>query len=133
MSYNYVCPHCEGHIRANSKVILSAETETGSKGLVLLSPQVGNYEVITHAEFKMTEGETLKIFCPICHANLQSKKDKRLARINMYDEQGNEHLLFFSEIVGEHATYEVHSDGIKAYGEDKDHYMNHWGESFSSY
>jgi len=133
MNYNYVCPHCEGHIRANSKVILSAETENGKKGLILLSPHLGNYEVIVHNSFSLTKGEQLKIFCPICHADLQSKKDERLAKILMFDEFDNEHQLFFSEIVGEHATYEVSNEETKAFGQDKEHYMNHWGESFSNY
>ncbi len=133
MNNNYVCPHCEGHIRVNRKVILSAETESGKTGLILLSPQVGNFEVIVHSSFRLVKGEQLKIFCPICHANLQSKKDEHLAKILMFDEFDHEHQLFFSEIVGEHATYEVYNDQIKAYGEDQDHYMNHWGESFANY
>lgn len=134
MSYNYVCPHCEGFLRANSKVILSAEQSDGKKGLILLSPLLGNYEVIVHEAFMLRKGDELKIFCPVCHADLQATKlDKHLAKILMFDEFDNEFELYFSEVVGEHATFQICNDEIRSYGEDADSYINHFGEMSTGY
>ena len=134
MSYHYLCPHCGGHLRANNKLILSAQTSQGQRGLILLSPQVGNYEILVHPTFELIKGDLLKLFCPVCHANLQFEGAQgHLARIIMRDEFENEYRLLFSEIVGEHATYQLCNEEIRAYGEDQEHYLNHFGETFADY
>ena len=127
---DYLCPFCKSQLRANRKIVFSAELEDGRKGLVLLEPELGNYRTITHPSFDIKLGCTIEFFCPICHENLAAKDvDNHLARVLMVDGNNKESEILFSKIVGEKCTYKINNGDIEAYGEDSDIYTNHFGEA----
>jgi hypothetical protein len=126
---DFLCPYCRGHLMANTKVILAARKESGTRGLILFNPQLGEYDVIVHHTFKLSEGEHLDMLCPLCHANLTDQTISRnLAKIKMIDDSGKEFDIYFSEIFGEKCTYKISGDKkIEIYGEDAGDYQNYWG------
>jgi len=127
---NYLCPHCKGHIRANNKIIIAAEKVDGSKGLLLLDPELGNYKLLKHPTFDINEGEKMKFYCSICHANLEVEEyDGHFAKVIMVDKNGVEYDILFSNIVGEECTYKLNDGIFEAYGVDSGHYTNFFGET----
>jgi len=128
MKNDFLCPFCKGVLNVKNNIVLAVRTESQKRGLVFISPKLGNYETTTHPTFHMKEGEHLDILCPMCHANLQAIAiDKNLARILMMDEAQKVYEIVFSEIAGEHCTYKLVDHMIESYGEDQNQYVNHFG------
>jgi RNase P subunit RPR2 len=129
MKRDYHCPSCEATLNPGTKIVLRA-THGHRKGLILLSPQPGNYDAIIPAELALTAGHSVDLFCPVCGTDLRCPSDERLAGITFQSarEAGK---VFFSRLVGEHATWVVTRETVRPYGEDADRYGNgnFFGES----
>ena len=127
---NFLCPKCRSQLVPNKKIVLLAKPSSGDSGLLLLSPKLGEYTATTHAAFKLSAGEKVDIFCPVCHEDLGDYKDhQNLARVIMVDARGEEYDIIFSEIIGQRCTYKVQGDKIESFGEDAEIYTNFWGEA----
>lgn len=131
MRNSYVCPSCRSHLKVTDKIIFSVITSRGKAGLLLLSPELGDYSVIYHNSLTIEEGEHVDFFCPVCHENLGIKNvNPDFAEVILIDEGGKEYKLVFSEIAGKRCTYKIaDNDILESYGEDADEFTNFWGES----
>ncbi len=118
MGVNYICPECRGYLNACDYIIFRAKTEKGEKGLILLHPELGNYTVMHHPEFKFEEGETVEFYCPICGNSLTTKQKENFARIIMLEEEGKEFTILFSRVAGEKSTYKIQGESIEIFGKD---------------
>nr|NQU89882.1 hypothetical protein [Bacteroidota bacterium] len=128
MERNFHCPFCHGQLYINERIILSAENENGHRGIILLTPDLGDYRAIKHPAFEIEEGQHTDFYCPICHADLiVEKEDKKFTRIMML-EMGEEYEVLFSQIAGERSTYVIGDHSFKVFGEDADENTNFWGE-----
>lgn len=121
---DYKCPKCRGHLRVDDNIILTAKNENGMRGLVLLHPELGNYEVITHPEFKYKKGEVLKFYCPVCHHSLDSSRHKNLAKIIMTDSEGQEFDIYFSKVAGEESTLKMIGEHVEMFGQHSENYLD---------
>ncbi len=130
MKNNYLCPFCNTHLKIKDNIVLKVSNTKSQVGLVLLSPEIGNYDVFYHHQcLELEKGEMTEIFCPVCNENLDLDEDyKNLARIIMLDEKGEKSEVYFSRIVGEKASYKITGKKITRYGKDSDNY-NYWGYS----
>jgi len=110
-------------------VIFSAQTEKGLKGLVLLSPELGNYSILHVPAFSYKDGEHIDFFCPVCHTDLGIHKvSKDLAGFIMIDEKKVEYNIIFSEIAGKQCTIKLKENTIvESFGEDAGEFSNFWG------
>ena len=108
----YYCPACKKPIKVAGNIILSAETQSKDQGLILLKPELGDYEILKHDSFKLKIGEIIKFSCPICNANLKSSKEN-MAEIILINKEGINYTVQFSEILGEQITYKVQNGKIK--------------------
>jgi len=124
MAYNYCCPSCKGHILVNDYITLSVKKRNGDVGLVLLSPEPGNYHLVTHATLDFKKGEILEVYCPICHHNLICIPEKNLARVMLEEETGELLTMLFSVVFGEHKTYQLDRKKKKVshFGEHSGHF-----------
>jgi|GEM_PF-852326 len=117
----YLCPHqkCMTLLNPGTKVILLARNSERRQGLILLSPQEGNYSVIMEEGF-LRDGERVDLRCPSCGRSLEYEKDKAFA--NVLQKCGDiVTLIVFSRIKGEHATFKIHPDGkVVNYGTHSD-------------
>ncbi len=124
----FYCPHCEGHLNPNTKIILRAEYEK-HKGLILFSPQPGNYDAIIPEHFKIKRKAMVRFGCPICGRELTSNRDRTMAEIGFTTETGAEGRVVFSRIYGHHATYFITDEEVRPFGEHIDATgVNFWGE-----
>ncbi len=129
MKNRFLCPSCRADLKIKNSVIFSAHTTGGNKGLVLFSPELGNYSIVHVPGFSYTEGEHIDFYCPVCHANLGlPEKGKDLARVLMIDSKQTEYSIVFSEIAGKQCTLKMKEDTIvESYGEDAGEFANFWG------
>jgi len=128
MENSYLCPYCRGHLKVEKHITFSVKTAAGARGLLFLSPKLGDYHCINHETFELKEGECLDIFCPICHSNLKALSvNKNLAKVVMIDKNANEYDVYFSEIVGEKCTYKIHEKDIESFGTNAAEYINFFG------
>lgn len=129
MNRSYLCPKCNGQLKAGDHITFVARTAGGTTGLLLLSPELGDYHPIHHPSFQYSEGDRIEFLCPLCHANLSaSELHQNLARIVMIDEDDRRYDIVFSEIAGEKCTYKIGNEEIESFGEDSGHYTNFFGE-----
>ncbi len=130
MKKKFVCPHCKGVLNPNVKIILLADTGE-ARGLVLLSPQPGNYKYLCDSSLEkhLRHGETIDFACPVCHADLMAASDPSLAALELHMESHPVRRVEFSRVFGTHATFVISEDEVDAYGEDADGYdpMNFFG------
>jgi len=119
----YSCPHCEATLNPNVKIVLTAANR-GHRGLVLLSPTPGNYDLKQADDLDLRPGDVVDLVCPICGHDLASEVNPCLAEVNFRLEGGMRGRVDFSRKVGEHATYVVTRENIRRYGEDADRYSN---------
>lgn len=119
---DFLCPKCNGHIRVGDRVIFKVKNRKKKSGLVLLSPQIGNYSSVKHPTFEIEHGEFLEFFCPLCDHPLKSDIHPNLAHIIMVDEKGKSFDTYFSQVAGEHSTYETDGDSVHLAGEDAGKY-----------
>jgi predicted nucleic-acid-binding Zn-ribbon protein len=125
----YICPKCSAHLRIKDNIVLTVK-KGNKKSLVLLSPEVGNYDIFYHHESSEIEsGDKVEVFCPVCSANLDAGgKLNNLAHIIMIEDSGEKSDLYFSKVIGEKATYKVSGQKIDRFGDDASNY-NYWGYS----
>jgi hypothetical protein len=131
---DFFCPKCKDHIRVGDHLILKGKNLKKQSGLILLSPQIGNYSSVKHPTFEIKQGEFLEFFCPLCNNSLKSDINQNLAHIIMVDETGKTYDTYFSQIAGEHSTYETDGDSVHVAGEDAGRYTYFKiGDKFKKY
>jgi hypothetical protein len=81
-------------------------------------------------DFRLSIGERVTFYCPICGADLTSDADTELAVLECRVEGRNRFEVHFSRIFGKHATFVVRDGQVKRYGEHADYYqsVNFFGE-----
>jgi predicted RNA-binding Zn-ribbon protein involved in translation (DUF1610 family) len=127
MRRTYNCPRCQGLLNPNVKIILRAEHQ-GSRGLMLFSPQPGNYEVIIPEGFALTKKDVVRFSCPICGRDLTSTRDRDWASIDYSTDAGEEGQVVFSRVFGHHATYFITDEKVRPYGQHTENEaVNFWG------
>jgi len=119
----YFCTSCGATLNPSVKVILTA-VKDGKGGLILLSPQPGNYEVISAEELALRTGDRLDLRCPVCSRTLISRVNDNLAELGFRLTNGMEGHAYFSRRYGEHATFFITKEEVRTYGENADVYSN---------
>ena len=121
MPYRYHCPKCHALLNPNVRVVLIAEHD-GSRGIVLMSSQLGDYQVICDKGFchAIAPGEAVEFHCPVCTASLNSALYPNFAELVVIDITRPDHkpcLLRFSRVSDEHATFLYDGDSVREFGE----------------
>lgn len=117
----YGCPHCETVLNPSVKVLLVARYGK-KKGMILLSPQPGNFKFICDKTLQesIKPGATVTFFCPVCGADLTSPGNKKFTELWLLDPNGNRRKVEFSRVYGTHATFVIDGSEVTAYGDDAD-------------
>lgn len=115
---DFLCPKCKGHLRVGDRIIFKVKNGMKQSALLLLSPHIGNYSSVKHPSFEFNQGEILEFYCPLCDGSLKSDIHQNLALVLMKDESGKSFVVYFSQVAGEHSTYEVDGEAIHVAGED---------------
>ena len=129
LDVDYVCPFCRSYLRVWNNIIFSVKSCTDDKkGLLLLNPELGNYEFISHHSLEFKEMDCLDFYCPVCFEDLKaSEVNKNLARIVMIDKEEQEFDVSFSRIRNEHSTFKVSNDQIiEKHGKDSSSYLDYF-------
>ena len=124
MGTSFLCPKCSGHLKVGDSVVFSTRTKEGQVGLVLLSPQLGNYKVKNHPSFDFEVGDYVEFFCPLCQVQLTSEKNENLAKVIMIDDELKEYEILFSKIAGEKCTYKIVGGNVEEFGKDSSRYLD---------
>jgi hypothetical protein len=120
--HDFLCPKCREYLRVGENIIFKVKNSRKQYALLLLSPKIGNYTSHKHRTFEIQTGESLEYYCPLCNASLISEIHKNLAHVIMLDETGISHDVYFSQIVGEHSTFETDGESVHVAGEDAGRY-----------
>jgi hypothetical protein len=120
--YDFLCPKCNEHLRVGDNIIFKVRNSRKQSALLLLNPQIGNYTSHKHPTFEIRNGEFLEYFCPLCNASLISSIHNNLAHVILQDENGKTNDVYFSQIVGEHSTFETDGESVHIAGEDAGRY-----------
>lgn len=121
---NFICPRCKGFLNVGRHIILTADASKGNSGIVLFSPEIGNYTTETNPEFNVQEGEKYDFFCPICKQRLASDTHDNLSRIVMVDDDNKEYEILFSKIAGEKSTYKIIGESFELFGDHHSNYVD---------
>jgi len=124
MKIDFLCPKCRGYLRVGDNIILTAKTQLGGEGMLLLHPELGNYKFEHHPSIQFEDGEQIDFYCPICHSKLTSKHHDDLAMVLMKDENNQTFEVLFSRIKGEKSTYRIIGESMEIYGKDSGEYVD---------
>jgi hypothetical protein len=124
MVTDYLCPHCNGHLLLNDHLILTVRHQDGSPMLLLMNPEVGNYQTMHHPSHTIKDGQKFDFLCPLCHKKLVSDLNENLVMVLMKDEKGKVFELHFSRIAGQKSTYKIMGKEVQTYGIDAPHYLD---------
>jgi hypothetical protein len=133
LDVNYVCPKCRSYLRVWNNIIFSVKSCTeDKKGLLLLNPELGNFEFISHYHLEFNIMDCLEFFCPVCNFDLTaSDVNKNLARVIMIDEDEKEYDVYFSRLRGEQSTFKVsNGDIVEKFGKDSSSYVDYFMSKF---
>ena len=123
MKENFLCPHCRGYINVEGRIVFTAKNSQGESGIILLHPELGNYEVAKHPLFFYEDGEHLDFRCPMCNKKLASDIHDNLAKIIYRDEKRLEYNIFFSIVAGEKSTFKMVGESVEVFGEHSNNYL----------
>lgn len=123
MATEFHCPYCDAILNVGGDVILTGSTGR-SRGLFLLSPDLGNYRVMVPRDLRLGEGEAVDFACPVCAIQLTSPFDRNLAEVHAIDGEGHRLRVEFSRLHGEHATFLVGDQSVQTFGEHAPNYAN---------
>ncbi len=124
MITDYMCPHCNGHLRLDNHLILTVKHEDDAGMLLLMDPEIGNYQTVYHQSNPINDGQKFEFFCPICHARLFSDLNENLVMVLMRDEKNKTFELHFSRIAGQKSTYKIMGKEVQTFGIDAPHYLD---------
>ena len=124
MKNHFYCPKCKSYLDVGENVIFTVKAQNGHKGLVLLSPELGNYNVETNPRFEIEKGQKYEFYCPVCNTELASEVNENLTHLHMVDQQNNEYEVMFSKIAGEKSTYTLIGENVNMYGDDYGNYID---------
>ncbi|KAB2871724.1 MAG: hypothetical protein F9K37_02445 [Bacteroidales bacterium] len=124
MKTDFLCPKCSGYLSVGQNVIFQIRNRENVGGLLLLSPIIGDYTYVMHPSFKISPGEKVDFFCPICHASLSVKGVENLASVILIDENSTKFHVVFSSKEGEQCTYKISDEVIEKFGADSDNYVD---------
>ncbi len=118
----YTCPHCEAVLNPSVKILLVISYRK-KKGMILLSPQPGNFKYICDksVEKDLAEGAKIRFSCPVCSADLTSKSNSQLAELRMIAPDREPRRVEFSRIYGKQATFIFDGEDVISFGDDADH------------
>ena len=119
MKNTFVCPHCQGVLNPNVKIVLAAKCKR-RQGLVLLSPQPGNYKYLCDPSLQdvFQPGVTITFSCPLCAADLTAKGKPKFTHLEWHVASQEPRRVEFSRIFGTYATFILDGDEVTSYGED---------------
>ncbi len=125
----YSCPHCQSVLNPNVKILLTARCGK-KRGMILLSPQPGNFKFIADPQFEtaMTPGDKVTFACPVCSEELTSPTSKKLVELQLVQGDTRKRVEF-SRFHGEQATFVINGDSVVTYGDDAPMYdsLNFFG------
>lgn len=118
MKTNFFCPKCQGYLSVADKVVFAIKKKGLDGGLLLLSPNLGEYTYEYHPSIELIEGEEIDFFCPMCGYDLTLEGAKKLARVKMQIDDKETFWVVFSKKKGERCTYKISDGGDKeSFGE----------------
>ncbi len=87
-------------------------------GLLLLHEEIGNYSSDLSSSINVETGETVDLFCPVCHESLNIPNKEALAKYVRVDDSCNECFIIISRKYGERITFKVdEKKQVESYGE----------------
>jgi len=109
LDVSYVCPDCRSYLLLFGSITLIVKPCTNEKkGLLLIDPAMGKYEIIGNSRLDLTSMDCFDYYCPSCGSNLAATNTKKnMARIIVIDIDEKEYDLFFSRYFDEHSTFKV--------------------------
>jgi len=119
MKNTFACPHCNSVLNPSVKILLAVKYKS-KRGMILLSPQPGNFKFICDRSVSATikPGAVLNFFCPVCSEDLTSPVNKKFVELILVDPNKDQRKVEFSKVFGTHATFVVDEDNVTPYGED---------------
>ena len=121
MKNTYVCPHCATVLNPSVKILLVARHHD-RRGMILLSPQPGNFKYICDSSLEegLSHGDLVAFSCPVCTIDLTSVADHRFAELVLRTPGHDDRKVEFSRAFGTHATYVIDGQNALVFGEDAD-------------
>lgn len=119
MKNTFLCPHCGSVLNPSVKILLVARHHD-RRGMILLSPQPGNFKYICDQTLEegLKPGDVVAFSCPVCTSDLTSVADHRFAELQLRAPGHPDRKVEFSRAFGTHATYVIDGRSALAYGED---------------
>jgi hypothetical protein len=117
----FTCPHCQAVLNPSVKILLVISYKK-YKGMILLSPQPGNFKFICDASVEkyLSHGTKVRFACPVCTKDLTSRSNSQMSELRMVHANREPRRVEFSRIFGKQATLVYDGEDVVSFGEDAD-------------
>ena len=117
----YACPHCQTVLNPSVKILLVVRYKK-MKGMILISPQPGNFKFICDSTMhdSLNPGSLVSFSCPVCSADLTSAHDDKFAELSLLTPGRESRQIEFSREFGKQATFIIDGDDVTIFGRDVD-------------
>jgi hypothetical protein len=123
MKTDFLCPKCRGYLNVGNNVVFTIRQKGWTGGILLLSPELGDYSYSIHPSHRVEPGEQFDFLCPICHFDLSVPGSENMAKVLFKEDDRHEFYIVFSRKKGELCTYKISEAKIESsWGE---HQMEH--------
>jgi len=115
----YSCPHCKAVLNPSTKILLLLKCRR-KKGLILFSPQPGNFQYFYEKDLEdcLKHGAVVTFQCPVCTGDLTSPHNGKFAHLNLTTPGQKHKRVEFCRVFGKHATFVISEFDVIAFGED---------------
>ena len=70
LKVNFLCSHCRAYLRVwNNIIFIVNSIQRKLHAILLLNPELGNYNLVHHSSVEFEEGEMLNFMCPVCRTD----------------------------------------------------------------
>ena len=117
----YACPHCKTVLNPSVKILLVARYKK-KRGMILISPQPGNFRFICDSALheSLRPGDLVNFSCPVCSSDLTSTHDDQFAELSLLTPGKISRRVEFCREFGKQATFIIDGDDVITFGRDGD-------------
>lgn len=118
---HYECPYCNAIVSMNNGIVLIGESGD-ERSLFQFDTRPGHYNYNVATKPVMAPGQIWEFICPMCHHNLTTPENDRLAELKMISGK-EQYSIYFSKAVDERATFVAGDDKLVPLGEHSQDYL----------
>jgi hypothetical protein len=123
----YKCWKCNSVLNTRGAVILIGQCEK-RRTMYVFDMEPGNYNLEVADGLPIEQGSVWEFMCPVCHGNLTTRFNPKLARVDLVEGETTKRVIFSKE-ADVQATFVLGGEEVLTLGKDYEAYIKAGGKA----